>query len=58
MEASELDDFITYDGNVMTATPEGYYVIQKDFLYYISPDFQSSTAARLYAANPIVSTMS
>ena len=24
MEASELDDFITYDGNVMTATPEGY----------------------------------
>lgn len=43
MEASELDDFTTYDGNVMTATPEGYYVIQKDFLYYISPDFQSST---------------
>ena len=32
MEASELDDFTTYDGNVMTATPEGYYVIQKDFL--------------------------
>ena len=31
MEASELDDFTTYDGNVMTATPEGYYVIQKDF---------------------------
>ena len=43
MEASELDDFTTYDGNVMTATPEGYYVIQEEFLYYISPDFQSST---------------
>ena len=43
MEASELDDFTTYDGNVMTATPEGYYVIQKDCLYYMSPDFQSST---------------
>lgn len=38
-----LDDFTAYTTSIMTTTPEGFYTVSGNFLYYISPDFQEST---------------
>lgn len=40
---SSQDDFVTYGGPYMTATPDGYYVMQNGFLYYITADFSDNT---------------
>lgn len=42
-EDHPLDDFTAYTSNIMTTTPEGYYAVIGEFLYYISPDFKEST---------------
>ncbi len=39
----ESDDFVTYSGAQMASTPDGYYIMQSGFLYFVSPDFSQST---------------
>lgn len=43
MEDSAWDDFVIDLGANMTVTPEGYYAVHDNFLYYISPDFSKNT---------------
>ena len=42
-QEERVHDFISYGGPNMTVTPEGYYAMQKGFLYFITPDFSEST---------------
>lgn len=41
--ADESDDFVTYEGASMAAAPDGYYIMQGGFLYFVSSDFSQST---------------
>ncbi|GFI29858.1 hypothetical protein IMSAGC013_01245 [Lachnospiraceae bacterium] len=43
-ESSETaGDFVAFLSAPITASPEGYYIVQRGFVYYVSHDFQKST---------------
>lgn len=42
-QMSSENDFVSYGGANMTATPEGYYFMQAGFLYFVTADFSEAT---------------
>lgn len=43
-EDSEITgDFVSFLSAPITVSPEGYYIVQRGFVHYVSPDFQKST---------------
>ena len=43
-ESAEMEgDFVAFLSAPITVSPEGYYILQRGFVYYVSHDFQKST---------------